>query len=214
MSWDWGFTFKILPDLLIGVWYTIVVTALSSIMALIVGLIFAIIEDVSTTFRMFVRFWLELFRGVPIIVLLYIGFFLLPQGGLTLSAMTVGVLVFGIVYAAYSSEVYRGSLVTIPTGLHDACHALHLSGYVKWQRILIPLMVKRSAPVLFGYVIGMFRESALMFTIGVPVLMAQAQNTAFQHARYLEPFTMSGIIYTVLNLPLLYILSKHKAPNV
>lgn len=212
MSWDWSFTFKILPDLLIGVWYTVVVTALSSMLALVVGLIFAIIEHASATFRIFVRFWLELFRGIPIVVLLYIGFFLLPQGGLTLSAITVGVLVFGIVYAAYCSEVYRGSLVTIPTGLLDACHALHLSGHVKWQRILIPLMVKRSAPVLFGYVIGMFRDSALMFTIGVPVLMAQAQNAAYQHARYIEPFTMSGIIYTLLNMPLLYILSKHKAP--
>ncbi|MHC2432634.1 amino acid ABC transporter permease [Bradyrhizobium sp. USDA 4451] len=214
MSWDWSFTLKILPDLMIGVWYTVVVTALSSIVALIVGLVFAIIEDVSTSFRLFVRFWLELFRGVPIVVLLYIGFFLLPQGGLTLSAMTVGVLVFGTVYAAYSSEVYRGSLITIPKGLHDACHALHLSSYVRWRRILVPLMVKRSAPVLFGYVIGMFRESALMFTIGVPVLMAQAHDVAFQHARYLEPFTMAGLIYTLLNMPLLYILSKHNARYV
>ncbi|QOZ23875.1 amino acid ABC transporter permease [Bradyrhizobium sp. CCBAU 51753] len=214
MTWDWSYVLQILPDIMTGVWNTIVVTLASSAIALLGGLLLAIIESVSTTFgRSFVRFWLELFRGVPILVLLYIGFYVLPGLGLTLPAMPIGIGILGIVYAAYCSEVYRGSLITIPAELRDACVALHLSSYVTWRRVLVPLMVKRSVPALLNYVLGLFRETALLFAIGVPVLMGEAQIKAQLSFRYLEPFTLAGLIYIGMNLPFLYFLSRFKVKH-
>ena len=116
----------ILPDLMVGVWYTVLVTLASSAIALTVGLLLAILENLSTKLgRAFVRFLLELFRGVPILVLLYFGFYVLPEVGLTIPAMAIGIAVLGTVYAAFCSEVYRGSLITITAtaGLRDACVA-------------------------------------------------------------------------------------------
>lgn len=131
MTWDWSFVLEILPRLMDGVWYTVLVTLASSAIALGGGLLLAILESVSTTFgRAFVRFWLELFRGVPTLVLLYFTFYVLPEFGIILPAMPIGIGVLGIVYAAYCSEVYRGSLITIPAELRDACVALHLSPYI------------------------------------------------------------------------------------
>lgn len=215
MTWDWNYALKILPDLMLGVWYTVLTTIASSAIALVGGLLLAIFESVSATFgRAFVRFWLEFFQGVPVLVLLYMGFYNLPEVGLTLPAMPIGIGILGIVYAAYCSEVYRGSLITIPSELRDACVALSLSWLVTWQRVLIPLMVRRSVPALVNYILELFRVTALLFAIGVPVLMGVAQLNADATFRYLEPFTLAGVFYICMNLPFLYLLSRVKAQHV
>jgi polar amino acid transport system permease protein len=214
LTWDWDYVLKVLPDLLVGVWYTVLVTLASSAIALIGGLLLAILENVSTRLgRTFVRFLLELFRGVPILVLLYFGYYVLPEAGLIIPAMAIGVAVLGTVYAAFCSEVYRGSLITIPTGLRDACVALNLSPYVTWRRVLVPLMIQRSAPALMNYVLVLFRQSSLLFAIGVPVLLGKAQTAGYESFRYLEPFTLAGILYLGMNLPFLYFLSRFRTQN-
>ncbi|GLR92190.1 amino acid ABC transporter permease [Bradyrhizobium iriomotense] len=211
MTWDWNFVLKILPRLMDGVWYTVLITLASSAIALGGGLVLAILETVSTTFgQAFVRFWLELFRGVPTLVLLYFTFYVLPEFGIVLPAVPIGIAVLGIVYAAYCSEVYRGSLITIPAELRDACVALHLSPYITWQRVLAPLMIKRAAPALLNYVLGLFRETAVLFALGVPVLMGEAHEVGYENFRFLEPYTLAGVIYLGMNLPFLYLLSKLK----
>lgn len=215
MTWDWNFALDILPRLMLGVWYTVLVTLASSAIALTAGLLLAILENVSTTLgRAFVRFLLELFRGVPILVLLYFAFYVLPEVGLTFPAMPIGIAVLGVVYAAFCSEVYRGSLITIPAELRDACVALHLSPYVTWRHVLVPLMVKRSVPALLNYVLALFRNSSYLFALGVPVLMGQANTAGYESFRYLEPFTLAGLIYIVMNLPFLYLLSRLKDKHV
>lgn len=215
MTWDWSFALDILPRLMVGVWYTVLVTLASSAIALTIGLLLAILENVSTRLgRAFVRFLLELFRGVPILVLLYFAFYVLPEVGLTFPAMPIGIAVLGVVYAAFCSEVYRGSLITIPAELRDACVALHLSSYVTWRRVLVPLMIKRSVPALLNYVLALFRNSSYLFALGVPVLMGQANTAGYESFRYLEPFTLAGLIYIVINLPFLYLLSRLKDKHV
>jgi polar amino acid transport system permease protein len=118
------------------------------------------------------------------------------------------------VYAAYSSEVYRGTLITIGSELRDACVALNLSSFVTWRRVFVPLMIKRSIPALLNYVVGMFRATTFLFAIGVPVLMGEAATEAEKAFRYLEPFTLAGALYFVINIPFIYLLSRFKAEGV
>jgi polar amino acid transport system permease protein len=199
---------------MVGVWYTVLITVASSAIALTAGLLLAILENVSTRLgRAFVRFLLELFRGVPILVLLYFGYYVLPEAGLLIPAMAIGIAVLGIVYAAFCSEVYRGSLITIPGGLRDACVALNLSPYVTWRRVLVPLMIQRAAPALINYVLVLFRQTSLLFAIGVPVLLGKAQVAGYESFRYLEPYTLAGVLYLGMNLPFIYILSRYRAKN-
>ncbi|RXG86641.1 amino acid ABC transporter permease [Bradyrhizobium zhanjiangense] len=211
MTWDWSYALAILPRLMVGIWCTILVTLASSAIALTAGLLLSILESVSTTLgRALLRFLLEVFRGVPILVLLYFAFYVLPEVGLTFPAMPVGIGVLGTVYAAFCSEAYRGSLITIPAELRDACLVLHLSPYTKWRRVLIPLMIKRAAPALLNYVFALFRASAFLFAIGVPVLLGEAQVAGYESFRYLEPFTLAGVFYMLMNLPFLYLLPRFK----
>ncbi|MGY4257836.1 polar amino acid transport system permease protein [Bradyrhizobium sp. USDA 4516] len=211
MTWDWRYALQILPHLMLGAWYTVLVTLASSALALTAGLLLAILESASTKLgRALLHFLLELFRGVPILVLLYFAFYVLPEAGLTLPAMPIGIGVLGVVYAALCAEVYRGSLITIPAELRDACVALNLSPYVTWRHALVPLMIKRASPALLNHVLALFRNSAFLFAIGVPVLMGQANTASYESFRYLEPFTLAGLFYMIMNVPFLYLLSRFK----
>jgi polar amino acid transport system permease protein len=174
----------------------------------------AVLQAVSKrSGRLAVRFLLELFRGVPILVLLYFGFYVLPEVGVTLPAIALGIGVLGVVYAAFCSEVYRGGLLTIPPGLRDACLALGLSPWTTWVRVLIPITLRKAAPALMNYVLVLFRQSSFLFAIGVPVLLGKAQVAGYESFRYLEPFTLAGCFYLAMNLPFVYLLSRYESTH-
>jgi polar amino acid transport system permease protein len=195
-----------------GVWMTLLVTAVSSCIALLGGLAVAIIESVTgRTGRWISRSLVELFRGVPILVMLFFGYFALPELGITLSGFVIGTVVLGVVYGAFCSEVYRGALLTIPSGLRDACVALNLPPWIVWTRILVPLMIRQSAAALIGFVLILFRQSAFLFALGVPVLLGQAQTVGYESFRYLEPFTLAGAFYLLLNIPFIILLKRVEA---
>jgi len=212
MTWNWPYVAQIMPALLAGVWETFLVTVACAVIAIGGGLVLAVVSSLAgRPGRLAVRGVVELLRGVPILVVLYFGYYALPQLGVTLSAFFVGVLVLGVIYAAYCSEVYRGALLSIPAGTHDACAALGLSTVVTWRKVLIPLAVRRSVPALVNYVLVLYRQSAFLFAIGVPVLLARAQVAGDQSFRYLEPYTLTGVLYLTLNLPFVYLLHRHEA---
>lgn len=209
MSWDWPYAFSILPDLLWGVVVTVLVTLACSAVALVGGLAIAILHLGSGWIgRTLVRLVLEVFRGVPILVLLYFGFYALPKVGVVLPGILVGILVLGVVYAASCSEVYRGALVSIPPGIRDACTALGLPARVTWTRVLLPIAIKASVPALLNYVLVLYKQSSFLFAIGVPVLLAQAQVAGYQSFRYLEPYTIAGVLYLLMNLPFVLYLRR------
>lgn len=202
MSWDWAYAISIMPQLLWGMLVTLLVTIACSAFALLGGLLIAIAQVSSgRVVHLSTRAVQEVFRGVPILVLLYFGFYALPEFGILLPGAVIGVLVLGVVYAAYCAEVYRGALITIPRGLRDASMALGLSPFVMWLRILVPIAVRKSLPALVNYVLVLYKQSSFLFAIGVPVLLSQAQLAGYQSFRYLEPYTITGILYVLMNVP-------------
>ncbi len=202
MTWDWAYAASIMPELLFGVVVTVLATIACSAIALPGGLLIAIAQMISGRAGQYaMRAVMEIFRGVPILVLLYFGFYALPEIGILLPGFVVGVLVLGTVYAAYCSEVYRGALMTIPAGLHDAATALGLSKFAMWRLVLVPIAVRKSLPALVNYVLVLYKQSSFLFAIGVPVLLAQAQLAGYQSFRYLEPYTIAGVLYVLMNVP-------------
>lgn len=202
MSWDWHFAASIMPDLLWGTWITVVMTIACSAVALAGGLIIALMRMASGRPGAFViAIAVDFLRGVPLLVFLFFGFYALPEIGVTLPASVVGIVILGTVYAAYCSEVYRGALLAIPPGLREAATALSLPWPVVWLRILIPLAIRSSIPALVNYVLVLFKQTSFLFAIGVPVLIGQAQVAGYQSFRYLEPYTLAGLLYILLNVP-------------
>lgn len=214
MTWDWDYALQILPLLIQGAGLTIVVTFASAAIALGGGLLLTIATNDSPRFvTWLLRVFVETFRGVPILVLLYFGFYVLPQVGIMFSPLVVGILVLGIVYAAYCSEVYRGGIAEIPNSIHDACQALGLKRSVQWRRVLMPIAIRSVTPSLMNYVLLLYKQSSFLFAIGVPVLLGQAQMAGYNNFKYLEPYTMAAVIYLLLNLPFIFALHKLEVRN-
>ena len=73
---------------------------------------------------------------------------------------------------------------------------------------MISLAVRKSVPALVNYILVLYKQSSFLFIIGVPVLLAQAQIAGYQSFRYLEPYTMAGLLYVLLNLPILFLANR------
>ena len=201
-NWDWGFVGQILPYLLQGLLLTLEVTVLGSILAYVLGLIFALIRQSRTpVLSQVVWLFVEFVRSTPLLVQLYFLYFVFPAIGITLSSMVAGVLGLGIHYATYTSEVYRAGIEGVPAGQWEAARALNLSRARTWWSVILPQAIRRVLPALGNYTISMFKETPLLLTIGVVELVGEAQKQGSEFYRYVEPYTMAGLLFLLLSYP-------------
>jgi polar amino acid transport system permease protein len=203
MKWDMDFALDILPDILHAfLRYTLVITVLATLIAAVLGLVLAVIRyakipvlsQVTTGFVQFTR-------ATPIPIQLFFVYYLLPDYGITIGAVTTGVLVLGVHYSCYFAEVYRGGIESIPTGQWEACTALSLPQQAVWQRVVLPQAVRKILPSLGNYVISMFKEVPFLLFISVPEMVLQAKDIGGSSFRYVEPFTICGLIYLLASYP-------------
>ena len=201
MLWDWGFVWKIMPTLLEGVKITILATILGSLLAAVVGLAIAILRR-STNWLICkpVAFLAEFIRGTPLLVQLYVLFYVLPDIGITLSPLVAGVIGLGVHYGTYTAEVYRAGIENVPRGQWEAAKACNLNARQTWTRIIMPQAVPPMIPALANYFIAMFKETPLLSAITVLELMNQARSIANFNYRYIEPMTMVGVFFLIISL--------------
>lgn len=202
MEWDWAFVVEILPILLQGVVITIQVTLLGTVVAMVVGMLFAIAR--RSTNRWLSRpvgFMVDFIRGTPLLVQLYFLFYILPDAGILLSPLVAGVIGLGLHYGTYTAEVYRAGIDNIPRGQWEAAKAVNLNMRQTWTSIIIPQAIPPMIPALANYFVAMFKETPLLSAITVLELMNQARSVANYHYRYIEPMTMVGVFFLLISIP-------------
>ena len=207
MTWDWSYAASLLPDLLKGLLVTVQVTLLASVLALVLGAGMAVVwrtrvRILSPALLGFAR----VIRGTPLLVQLYIIFFLLPEILPALSPVTSAVIGLGINYSTYMAEAVRAGIDGVPEGQWEVATALNLSPRTTWTRIVLPQMLVPTLPVIGNYVNSMFKISALVSAISVVDLFGAATINANSTYRYLEPFTMVGLLYLVVSVPVTVLL--------
>ena len=126
---------------------------------------------------------------------LFFLFYILPGYGLTLDALTTGVLALGLHYSSYTAEVYRSGIQGVPRGQWEAATALNFSPVQTWRRVILPQAIPPVIPALGNYLIGMFKDTPLLATITVLELLGTALTEAGRTFRYLEPITLVGLIF-------------------
>lgn len=200
MVWDWSFTVSILPELLQGLRLTVLITALGTMIAMSLGLLFALVRRsrVPLVGRL-TGLVLEFIRGTPLLVQAYFAFYVLPAYGLRFSALTTGIIVIGINYSSYTAEVYRAGIDNIPRGQWEAATALGLPVRRKWQAVILPQAVRAVVPALGNYVISMFKDSAVLSAITVLELLGRATVIGSSTFRYLEPLTIAGLLFFLVS---------------
>ncbi|QEX14809.1 ectoine/hydroxyectoine ABC transporter permease subunit EhuD [Hypericibacter terrae] len=201
MFWDWNFTAEILPLLAQASLVTLAATVLGFGIAITLGLAFAI-------GRMYGPGWLslplagliEFIRSTPLLIQIFFVYFVFPEIGITLGAMTAGVLALGVHYATYCSEVYRAGLANVPRGQWEASTALNLSPYHTFRDVIIPQAIPPVVPALGNYLVALFKDTPLLSAIAVLELMQTAKIIGSDNFRYTEPITMVGVIFLLFSL--------------
>ena len=201
-EWRWDFAIEILPNMLWATLNTILAAGIGYAIAAIMGLIFLLgqrtpIKIVNIINREIVEF----IRSTPLLIQLFFVYFVLPQFGITLSAWVCGMITIGLHFGTYLSEVYRGALEGVPKTQWEACRALNFTTFYTYRRIVLPQAFPIAIPGMGNYLVGIFKDTPLLSTIGVAELFHAATAVGGYHYRYLEPYTIVGIIFLILSVP-------------
>ena len=204
MIWDWQFAAEVLPLLLRATVVTIEATLLGTALAMVLGLILAILQRSRfAVVRGAVRSVIEFIRSTPLLVQLYFVWVISPAW---VSLLVIGVVVLGVHYATYTAEVYRAGIDGVPKGQWEAATALSLPPRRTWFAVILPQAIRRVIPALGNYLVSMFKETPLLSAIGVLELVREATTLGAQNFRYMEPLTIAGLIFLALSIPAAYLI--------
>jgi len=201
-DWRWDFTWEILPRLVAATGNTLMAAGFGYALAVVLGLVFALAQ--RTPYRaltLAVREAVEFIRSTPLVLQIFFVFYVGPQFGLRLSPWTAGMIAIGLHYASYLSEVYRGGLESVPKGQWEAATSLNLSTARTYFRVIIPQALPPSLAGMGNYLVGIFKDTPMLSVIGVAELMHTATAIGSETYRYLEPYTLVGIIFLAISLP-------------
>lgn len=178
---------------------TIPLTVCIYILSFALALVLALLQVQRVpVLRQLARIYVWVFRGIPLIALLYLIFFGLPSVGIVLAAFPAAVLAFSLNYAAYMSETIRASILSVPVGQTEAGYTVGLNSAQIMRRIVLPQAMRVAFPTLFGTLINLTKDSALAASITVVEMFKTAQQIA---ARTFEPFALYcevALIYLAL----------------
>ena len=201
-EWKWDFAYQILPKMLWATLNTIMAAGIGYTIAVIVGLIFLVGQRTPYKFvNIIVREIVEFIRSTPLLIQLFFVYFVGPQFGITLSAWVCAMITIGLHFGTYLSEVYRGALEGVPKTQWEACRALNFTTLYTYRRIVLPQAFPIAIPGMGNYLVGIFKDTPLLSTIGVAELFHAATAVGGYHYRYLEPYTIVGIIFLALSIP-------------
>ena len=201
-EWRWDFAIEILPQMLWATLNTILAAGIGYAIAAVVGLLFLLGQRTPIKIvNMINREIVEFIRSTPLLIQLFFVYFVLPQFGITLSAWVCGMITIGLHFGTYLSEVYRGALEGVPKTQWEACRALNFSTFYTYRKIVLPQAFPIAIPGMGNYLVGIFKDTPLLSTIGVAELFHAATAVGGYHYRYLEPYTIVGIIFLILSVP-------------
>jgi polar amino acid transport system permease protein len=208
--WEWDYAREVFPDLLIAfLQFTLGITIAASFLAIVLGLVLALGRRSRVTWLSWASYgFVEFIRSTPIPIQLFFVYFGFPAFGVNLSALVTGILVLGVHYAAYMSEVYRAGIEAIPPGQWEACTALSLSPQRTWRAVILPQVVRRILPSTGNQVIALFKETPYLIVIGVAEMVTVAYQLGSQSFRYIEPITIAGLIFLAASYPTSVLMRK------
>ena len=188
----------LLAGLLITIELTFVVIVLSLVFALLVAL-----GGLSRwlLLRWVIKAYIELMRGTPLLLQLIYIYYVLPEIGIRLDAFTAGVIGLTLNYSAYISEVYRGGILAVPKGQHDAAAALGMTRALAMRRIVLPQAIRIVIPTLGNYFISLFKDTALCSVVSIQEVVFTAQIVAARNFQYFTLYTVVGAMYFLVSFP-------------
>lgn len=191
---------QFLPSLLNGLTVTVMVAVPSILMAYVVS-IAAGLGRLSplAPLRWASAVYVEVFRGVSLLVILFWLYFVLPEFGLTLSAYTAALLGISLNAGAYGAEIVRGAVQAVPKGQYEACVTLNLPAWRKYTHIILPQALVIAIPAMTNMTIELLKGTALVSAVTLVDLTAAGVRQNQLTYRTVEIFSVLALIYYCLS---------------
>jgi polar amino acid transport system substrate-binding protein len=216
-SQEWSFS-RYFPYLLKGAVITVELTFLSMFTAALVGLPIALMRLYGPApLKVAAVVYVEFFRGIPVLLLLFFLYFGLPEVAdilarrfgiwidLRLGAFSTAVLGFGLNYAAYQAEIYRAGIASIPVGQWEAGASLGMTRFHVFRRIILPQAIRVILPPSTNDMVALFKDTSIVSIIALEELTKQYSEVAKSSLKYLEIGFVTAVLYLIMSVPLGYL---------
>lgn len=199
-SWLQLMSDSLWPLLSAGLLFTVPLTLITFAGGVILGFAVALIRLYGPTPLIpFVRFYVWLIRGTPLLVQLFLIFYGLPSVGIVLDAFTAAVIGFTLNVGAYTSEIIRATLASVPQGQWEAAYSMGMSWPQAIRRIILPQAFRIAVPPLSNNFIALVKDTSLAAALTVPELFQAAQRIAAVTYEPLILYVETALIYLVFS---------------
>lgn len=195
------------PQLLRGLWMTIALGVVSIAIGITVGLIVSLIRLYAPKpLQLLMVAYIDIMRAMPMLVVLILIYYALPFVGISFSAWWSAILGFSIVLAAYSAEVFRSGIESVPRGQFEAAAALGIPFLITLYKVVLPQAIRIVIPPTTSNCVSMFKDTSLASTVALPELLKEGQNAQGLYANP-SPLIMAALIYIILLWPMVRLVS-------
>lgn len=185
-----------------SVHWTILITVVSYLIALIFGLVFGVARiSQNKIIRFFAGLYINTLRGVPLMVLIFFIYFGLGKL-VNVDRFVAGVLAVGICYGAYLAEIFRTGIEAIDYGQHEAAMSLGMNRWQTLRHIILPQSIRIVVPPAANEFIACLKDSSLVSIIGLRELTRAGREYANQNFLDFQTWIVVGLLYLILTLSL------------
>ena len=207
-----GQAIEFLPILAQGLRLTVLVTVGSLVLSTLLGLVWALMRvSGNAVLAGIAKAVVNVIRGIPIIVQLFYIYFVLPDFGISLSAVEAAIIGLGVAYSAYHSENFRAGIEAVDHGQVEAAQSIGMGWWLAMRRAILPQAFKIVLPPYGNIMIMMLKDSSQASTITVAELALQGKLIASSTFQNTTVFTLVAALYLCMSLPLIWIVSRLEA---
>ena len=212
---NWAVFRDSLPALLQGLWITVLLGVVSIVAGLVSGLLMALLRLYAPApVRALARIYIDVFRSIPLLVLLVLVYYALPFVGIRLSSFTSAATALTLVSCAYTAEIFRAGIEAIPKGQFEAAEAIGLGFFSSMRDVILPQAFRIVVPPLTSNCINVLKDTALASVVAMPDLLKQATQAQALSSNP-TPLIGAALLYLLLLLPLVrlvgYFEARHRA---
>ncbi|PWM34418.1 MAG: amino acid ABC transporter permease [Coriobacteriia bacterium] len=171
--------------------------------AIVLGLLFSLLKiSKHRLCRAIAVVYINILRGTPLFLQIYIMFFGLPMVGINIDNNLLGIIVMAVNSSAYLAEIFRAGIQSIPRGQYEAASSLGMSYVQTMFSVILPQTVRRVIPTVTSDFITAFKDTSLLSSVGVMELMMFSKNLTTVSGN-ITPYVAAGIFYLIVTLPLI-----------
>jgi len=190
-----------------GLGVTLLLAVISAVGTVFIGLAVAILRQFkSETLNFFLKVYIDVFRSIPMIVVMVVLFFALPYAGISLGSIVSTVVALSLGYGAYAAESFRAGIEAVHSGQVEAARSLGLSRWKTIRLVVMPQAIPVVIPPLTGNLVAMLKETAVASVVAAPELLKRAREL-YTSKTNPTPLIAAALIYLVVLVPLVRIVN-------